>query len=200
MAGYNETDTKGYRFIIFVLSLTVFIVTTIMTFKYRQVLDTDDDTLIGMSRGTVIWFYWLNIILAIISFFVFFINLFKILFGKKSIGSLIPKFLTEENNGIFEYNNESQVASAVPVAKAPVAAPAPSALNIARGEEEVPAPPKVSKSESPKTPVENSGITYCKNKYIKAPDNIQRNAVKKFEPCSSYCYEDPSLEFCQTIE
>jgi hypothetical protein len=159
MAGYNETDTKGYRFIIFVLSLTVFIVTTIMTFKYRQVLDTDDDTLIGMSRGTVIWFYWLNIILAIISFFVFFINLFKILFGKKSIGSLIPKFLTEENTGIFEYNDETQVLQAqvtepapepvaappqapapapTPVAPpaaapTPVAPPAAAALNIARG-------------------------------------------------------------------
>jgi heme/copper-type cytochrome/quinol oxidase subunit 2 len=126
MAGFNEMDTKAYRLVIFFLSLTVFIVTTIMTFKYRAVLSTEDDTLIGMSRGTVIWFYYLNIILAIISFFVFFVNLFKILFGKKSIGGLIPKFLFEENEGLFEYP-ETQAGSA------PAAAPAPDPLASVRG-------------------------------------------------------------------
>lgn len=139
MAGYNESDTKAYRLVIFFLSLTIFVVTVIMTIQYRKILDTDDDTLIGVSRGSVIWFYWLNIILAIISFFVFFVNLFKILFGKKSIGSLVPKFLTEENTGLLEFpESETSGASEISSESAPAVVPATSdaveALKSARGE------------------------------------------------------------------
>ena len=76
----NEPTTKYSwltLFLMVIFTLVVFIVSVSNAINYNKVLDdeSNNDTDIGLSRGTVIWFLWLNVVLAIISgfFLIFYI-------------------------------------------------------------------------------------------------------------------------------
>jgi len=100
---FNEQDTVIYRLVIFVLTLTFTIVGIHNISKYNAILNDTDDTHIGLSRGTVIWFKWLNIIMVIVCLGLFIYNLWRIIFVK-SVKFTIPDAFFTESKGVVTVN------------------------------------------------------------------------------------------------
>lgn len=73
--------------ILIVLCLTVGIIFAVNASNYSQVLNDTNDENIGDNRGSVIWYYWLNIILSIVSFLLFIYFFFR-LFSRKNVYQL----------------------------------------------------------------------------------------------------------------
>lgn len=140
--GFNEQDTVIYRLVIFVLTLTFTIVGIHNISKYNAILNDTDDTHIGLSRGTVIWFKWLNIIMVIVCLGLFIYNLWRIIFVK-SVKFAIPDSFFNESKGVVnvEYSvnksensvveNKAHIETSIPIQKNN--SDLTSALNIASG-------------------------------------------------------------------
>lgn len=106
--GFNEQDTVIYRLVIFVLTLTFTIVGIHNISKYNAILNDTDDTHIGLSRGTVIWFKWLNIIMVIVCLGLFIYNLWRIIFVK-SVKFAIPDAFFNESKGLVNVDMNKNV-------------------------------------------------------------------------------------------
>lgn len=88
--------------ILIVLCLTFGIIFAINASNYSKVLNDTNDENIGDNRGSVIWYYWLNIILSIVSFLLFIYFFFR-LFSKKNVYQLaseskLAKALSSESS------------------------------------------------------------------------------------------------------
>jgi hypothetical protein len=114
-----ENETYGFRWFLIILSLVVLVICIFNAIHYNKVLGdhVDDDDDLGVGRGTLIWFLWLNIILAAIAGFVMLYSLLKLLFGQQfNIKKLIPKYFSEKANSYFKIA-ENEGASPIEATK-----------------------------------------------------------------------------------
>jgi hypothetical protein len=98
---FDERDTVGYRLVIFFITLTFTIVGICNISNYNAILNDENEANIGLSKGTVIWFKYLNIILVIICLCLFLYNLFRSIYVK-SVKITIPSVFTKEATGFSE--------------------------------------------------------------------------------------------------
>ena len=100
-----ENETYGFRWFLIILSLVVLVICIFNAIHYNKVLsehtNTDDD--LGVGRGTLIWFLWLNIVLAAIAGFVMLYSLLKLMFGQQfNLKKLIPEYFTKKATSYFK--------------------------------------------------------------------------------------------------
>jgi hypothetical protein len=69
-------------FLLLVFSITLGIIGAINASNYNTILvdSNGDNTIIGVGRGSLIWYYWLNVILSILSFLAALYFAYRLLF------------------------------------------------------------------------------------------------------------------------
>jgi hypothetical protein len=99
-----EYDSKGFIWFMLIFNAVVITVAVFNIINFNNVLKDEDDNTIGLSRNTVTAFYWLNIILAAISGYVFLYTLVKALLGKENIekaANLIPEYFRKKASSVY---------------------------------------------------------------------------------------------------
>jgi hypothetical protein len=96
-------------FLLLVFSIALVVVSVINALHYDSILDKSngDDTQIGVGRGSLIWFYWLNVLLAIFGSFATIYFFYRLFFKGKFTESKVVTYLSgklgAENKGIDKY-------------------------------------------------------------------------------------------------
>jgi hypothetical protein len=96
-------------FLLLVFSITLLVVSVANAIHYDSILtlSNGDDSQIGVRRGSLIWFYWLNVILAIVSSFAtiyFFYRLFfKSNINESKAATYLSNKLGAESVGVDRY-------------------------------------------------------------------------------------------------
>jgi hypothetical protein len=99
--GFQEIDTVAYRIVIFFLSLTFFIVGICNISNYNAILNDTNDEDIGLGRGTVYWFWFLNVAIVLICISLFVYNLWRVIFKPSvTLETVLPNFLFEKSTGL----------------------------------------------------------------------------------------------------
>jgi len=173
----TETDTYGYRIVIFLITLIFFIFAVINANNYRKILDVVGDEEIGLGRGTVIWFLWLNILLATICLVFFLYNLIRF-FVRKTGRQLIPEGVREYLGGKVDYDDVFKIEK-------------PSVDEIVKFEKVKDIDDKISKKEEMIDNL-NSQINSAYNRYIKNKNETNTNALNDLT--SRYNYNLKELE------
>jgi hypothetical protein len=85
-------------FLLFVFSITLVVVSVANAIHYDSILNLSngDDTQIGVRRGSLIWFYWLNVILAIVSSFATIYFFYRLFFKSNITESTGVEFLSNK--------------------------------------------------------------------------------------------------------
>jgi hypothetical protein len=85
-------------FLLFVFSITLVVVSVANAIHYDSILNLSngDDTQIGVGRGSLIWFYWLNVILAIVSSFATIYFFYRLFFKSNITESKGIEFLSNK--------------------------------------------------------------------------------------------------------
>ena len=100
-----EYDSRGFIWFMLIFNAIIITVSVFNVINFDKVLKDDNDEDIGLSRTTVRALYWLNIVLAAVSGYIFLYTMVKLIFGKENIekaANLIPAYFTQKANSVFK--------------------------------------------------------------------------------------------------
>lgn len=85
-------------FLLLIFSIILIVVSVINVIHYDSILNLSngDDTQIGVGRGSLIWYYWLNVILAIVSSFATIYFFYRLFFKSNITESKGVEFLSNK--------------------------------------------------------------------------------------------------------